>query len=480
MLQRPVAAGALTLFALLLVLYSFSIGLRATRGASITGDEPFYLLTTQSILQDGDLDLRQQYERQSYRSFFDHPDGLWKQSVPRADGRLVSPHEPLLSVFLVPGFGLGGLLGAQVQLTVVAAATFALTFVLVAGETRALPASWLATAAVAVSATAFVYATEVYPEMPAALCVVAVLLVLRRRELRQRDALFVAGLLTLLAWLGMKYVPLGAVAGLWALWRCGRQARLTFLAACALSAAVYVYLHLVIFGSLTAYSANTVYEGAPAFDVLRSHIEFPRRSYRLWGLFIDERFGIGRWAPVFLLVPPALPLLLRSGRLGALAGVLIGVQLLVATFVAVTMMGYWFPGRMLVVVMPLFALVLAQALTRLPRLVHVLAVVLGVYSATVTAALVRAARDGEVTIAVDPFDMHARLFTAMASLFPNYVQWTVETNLLTAGWLLAGAVLLAMTLRLVWREGRHVSSARGPVAPGGFAPRRPTVDADVR
>lgn len=449
--RDPRAKGALALFALLLVLYSFSIALRATRGASITGDEPFYLLTTQSILQDRDLDLRQQYERGSYRSFFDHPDGLWKQSTPLPDGRLVSPHEPLLSLFLVPGFALGGLIGAQAQLMIVTAATFALTFVLVALETRAPLTSWLATAAVAVSATAFVYSTEIYPEMPAALCIVALLLVLRRGELHHRDALLVAGLLTLLVWLGMKYVPLGAVAGLWALWRCGPRARLTFLAGCAVSAAGYAYLHLQLFGSLTAYSANTVYEGAPTVDVLRSHLEFTRRGYRLWGLFIDERFGIGRWAPVLLLIPPALPLLVKSGRTGALIGTLIATQLLVATFVAVTMMGYWFPGRMLVVVMPLFAFVLAEALLRSHQAMRASIVALAAYSAAVTAVLVHAARSDEVTIAVDPFDMHAPLFSAAASLFPNYTRWTAETNLLTAGWLLAWSALAAMLLLREYR-----------------------------
>ena len=68
-----------------------SIGLRATRGASITGDEPFYLLTTQSLLQDGDLDLRQQYASESYRSFFDHAEPLWRQADPAARRAAAEP-----------------------------------------------------------------------------------------------------------------------------------------------------------------------------------------------------------------------------------------------------------------------------------------------------------------------------------------------------------------------------------------------------
>ena len=52
--------AAAALFLLLSVAYAFSVDIRATRGASITVDEPFYLLTTQSLLADGDFDLRNQ------------------------------------------------------------------------------------------------------------------------------------------------------------------------------------------------------------------------------------------------------------------------------------------------------------------------------------------------------------------------------------------------------------------------------------
>ena len=57
---KELLLAAVALFLLLSVAYAFSVDIRATRGASITGDEPFYLLTTQSLLADGDFDLRNQ------------------------------------------------------------------------------------------------------------------------------------------------------------------------------------------------------------------------------------------------------------------------------------------------------------------------------------------------------------------------------------------------------------------------------------
>lgn len=463
--RDPRLLGAVLLFVLLACAYAWSVDLRATRGASITSDEPFYLLTTQSIIQDFDFDLRQQYEAASYRSFFDHPDGLWKQSVPLAGGRLVSPHEPGLSVYLVPGFVLGGLPGAQLQMLVTACLVFALTYVLVATETRAPFASWVATAAVGLTATAFVYSTEIYPEIPAALCILLALFVVRRPRFSPGHAIVLGTLLTALAWLGMKYVPLGALIALWTLRHSGSGARATLLGVTAVSAAAYLYGHVALFGDLTAYGANTVYEGASTVEVVRSHLSaaggMDARAYRLVGLFVDERFGVGRWAPVLLPTVPLLPLLLRAGRLGALVVALIAMQVLMATFVAITMMGWWFPGRTLVAVLPLAGYGLTEALRRATPVVRALLAGVIAYSMMVTVALAMAARAGEVTVAVDPFVMSSTLFRAPAAIFPDYRQWTGETNALHVAWAAAGIALslLAMPWKTLVPQARRATGA---------------------
>jgi hypothetical protein len=432
----------------LLAVYSFSVDLRATRNSAITGDEPFYLLTTQSLLADGDFDLRSQFASESYREFFDHPGGLWQQSLPLNDGRVVSPHEPGTSLLVLPGFAAGGLAGAQWTMLLVAAATFAATYVLVALETKAHLLSWLVTAAVALSATGFVYSTEIYPEVPAALCIVLSLLLLRRERLDGLTALVLVALLTLLAWFGVKYVFLGGILALHFLWRAPRMAQLWFLGLSTISGLAYGALHLLIFDHLVAYSVNTVYEGASSAGVLQQHLSFEDRAYRLWGLFIDERFGLARWAPLFLPVWPGLPSLLNKGRVGITVTTLILAQILIATFVAVTMMGFWFPGRTLMVVLPLFALVLTNLALRVPS-TRLLIAALGLGSLAITAALYRSVHDAPYRLAVDPFDMQAWPFRAIAFLFPDYRAWDGETVLLTLVWL---ALFLATAAWLRNRE----------------------------
>ena len=464
--------GAVAMFMVLCGAYAFSVGLRASYGAAITADEPFYLLTTQSLLQDGDLDLTQQYERESWRSFFDHPQGLWKQSIPNEDGVLLSPHEPGTSIVVLPGFAVGGLRGAHIELLLIAALTFSLAYVFTASETGRPAVSWLLTAAVALSATPFVYATEIYPEVPAALCIVLSLLLLRSGMRDIVKALLLALLVTALAWFGAKYVLLGGVIGLYYLWQASWGARGAFVGLCALSGGFYVWWHLAVFGHYTAYSVNSVYLGASTVAVLEDHFAVQDRFYRLWGLFIDRRFGVGRWAPLLLLLLPSLPLLLRGAPLRRLVLALIGAQVLIATFLAITMMGYWFPGRTLMSVLPLAPLPLTLLVLRFDWRGRAVVALLAAYSLLITALLVQGTWALEVTLASNPFELRAWPFREAGRLFPQYTAWTAETWALNVAWLvMGGCVFVALyrrdvvaVVRRLRAGGRRASSAGRPRA----------------
>ena len=254
-----VATGAIGIFAVLILVYVASIDIRATRGASITGDEPFYLITTQSLIEDRNLDLRRQYELHSYESFFDHPDGLWTQSSARDNGKLLSPHNPGLSIFIIPGFKFGGLIGVQIQMMAVASLTFSLAYILLVRITGRLWISWLATITVAVTSTAFIYSTEIYPEFPAALFLIISLLIIPR--INQSGIWQAIGLLLCLSaivWLGVKYAPLAGLVAVGGFWRMTPSARGVFLVSTILSASLFVWFHLDTFGGLTPYSVNSV------------------------------------------------------------------------------------------------------------------------------------------------------------------------------------------------------------------------------
>ena len=451
--------GAAALFLALALAYAFSLGIRATNGASITGDEPFYLLTTQSLLEDGDLDLRNQYDARSYEAFFDHPDGLWKQSMPSRDGRLLSPHNPGLSVLLVPGFALGGLTGAQAQLLLTAAATMALAFVLATRLTGRSGVSWLAALGVGLSAVAFVHSTEVYPETPAALALTLSLLVVTKKERPTLlDAVWAAAALSAMCWLGVKYAPLAALVSAYFLFRADGPGRATLVGLGCASAALFFWFHLETFGSLTPYSVNVVYSGQSTVEVFGRHFDFGDRLYRLWGLFVDRRFGVGRWAPLLLVAIPGLVLLGRRGSSHRLVLGLIGAQVLIATFVAITMMGWWFPGRTLMTVLPLFALPLVLAVAAAPSWARATIALLAAYGVTITAGLAHAGHSGEVKIAVDRHSTwasrHSRPCTG-SSLTTGPGRWRLGRSP-SCGW-------RSPAWRLSWRRRRLAVTQGGPI-----------------
>ncbi len=280
-----------------------------------------------------------------------------------------------------------------------------------------------------------------------------------RRSLGPGWAVVLALLLTGMVWLGVKYAALAVPVAGYFLWRAQWHGKVTLVGLGALSAAGYVWFHLHTFGELTPYHVNAVYAGMSTAETVQAHVSVVDRAYRLYGLFIDERFGVGRWAPVLLAALPALPLLWRLGGVGRLVLGLVCAQVLVATFVAITMMGWWFPGRTLMTVLPLFALPLAVLGARAGWKARVALAGLAVYSGLVTLALAAAGRAREVTTAVDPFEMGSPVFRLTEALFPDFRAWTWETAALSAGWVAAWGVGVWMVGRKIGRECRAPSGS---------------------
>ena len=436
-------SGAFFLFLILSAFYVFSIDIRATNGSSITADEPFYIVTTQSIIEDRDIDLNNQYEEKKYREWFDHPNELWSQSALTQDGRLLSPHNTGLSVFLVPGFLSAKLTGTQIQMLVTTALTFAVAYLLTLRLTGSLFFSWISTFIVGITPTAFVYSTEIYPEVPAGLALLlSLLIVTRQNTLGIRDSLIVLILMNAMIWLGIKYAPLTLIVCIVLLLRTTWVNRVMFVFLGCGSVLFYSWFHIINFGGLTPYAVNLIYAGSSSVEIFQQHVSVVDRIYRIWGLFIDARFGIARWGFVLFLVIPGMYLMtLRGSKHQIIAG-LIAIQILIGTFVVITMMGWWFPGRTLVTVLPLMIIPIVCILQVASKMIHVVFATLSIYTVIVTTTLALAGHAKEIRIAVDPFDISSPLFQSLSIIFPNYTSWNTHTWITTTCWLTMSAFLL--------------------------------------
>jgi hypothetical protein len=147
----------------------------------------------------------------------------------------------------------------------------------------------------------------------------------------------------------------------------------------AFSATFYVFLNEGLYGGPTPYAADVPGETATDAGFPAGYLD---RVYRLVALFIDRDYGLLRWAPFFLLAFAGLWFLWRSRRGGmaravpgvrdieltaGLCATALGVQLLVAAFLAPTMFGFWFPPRHLLAALPLAIPLAAWGLRHAPR-----------------------------------------------------------------------------------------------------------------
>lgn len=424
------------------------IGARATYGARTSGDEPQYLLSALSLGDDGDLDISDELRDEAYRPFSEI--GVDRQTTPLdPSGRQVSPHDPLLPIVLAPATALGGWSAAKATLAAVAGAVAAAAmWVSVRRFGVRPPVAALVVASTSVAVPLAPYGSQIYPELPAALVVLLVVAALTsaRCDLA-RTSLVVAGLIAL-PWLSVKYLPVGLVLGVGFLAWSRRERGLQVLAVVvlAVAGAAYLWLHHRIYGGWTVYAAGDHFADTGELSVVGTRVDLAGRARRLAGLLVDRHFGIGPWAPVWFLAPVAVAALARRRPPG---GVLLVAALAVgwlnATFVALTMHGWWVPGRQIVIVLPLAAVAMAWFVDRRPVLVVPVALA-GAVGALNWLWLAAEASTGRRALIVDFAATAAPTYRLVRPLFPDGMNPTSDLALVV-GWSVAALALLVLGWR---------------------------------
>lgn len=159
----------------------YALAIHSMTRLPIDGDEPYYLVITESIVSDFDIDLRNQYAEKAMAKF-----GRGDLNVPQpGDPPHRSHHEPFLPLLMVPGYAIAGLYGAI--------ATIALFGTLLVRST----VRWMEDEGIPDSAARAVfpffafgppvlfYATRIWPEVPAAFLFVEALRGLRNERAKR-------------------------------------------------------------------------------------------------------------------------------------------------------------------------------------------------------------------------------------------------------------------------------------------------------
>lgn len=469
--QLPVGLARLLLidrrivFAVSLVLY-LGFGLYSARETGVGGDEPHYLIITESLLRDHDLKIENNHQQRDYRAFY--PGELRPDFFERGkNGEIYSIHAPGLPVLILPAYAAAGRLGVVALMALIAALTMRAVFVLaerVAGRQAAV-LTWLASG---FTVPFIPHAWMIFPELPGALLVAwGALWVLETTEQSPARWVWRGVALSLLPWLHTKFIVFLAIFGAALAWRLLRRPAL--LVAFALPAvtltALWLYSFYAIYGSFNPEAPYGSYTG---IYVLTSNI-----PHGLLGLFFDQKFGLFFYSPIYLTAVAGAWLMLGRPDTRFLGLVLLAT---IAAFVGSTARLYMFwggssaPARFLVPLLPCLAPLVATAFAHARHAISraVVGLWLGISIAVAIAAVIQPSRfmlfsDAHVGGArvLEAIQGSAPLADA-APMFTN-PDWASHLGQL-ALWSFAAAVALAV-LVVVSRLARGA----GPWRLAGFA-----------
>ncbi|HEX5216768.1 MAG TPA: hypothetical protein VFV98_15010 [Vicinamibacterales bacterium] len=262
------------------------------------GDEPHYLVITQSLLRDGDLKIQNNHDRGDYREYYGgelRPDYI---ALPNVKD-VYSIHAPGVAAVILPGFAIAGYRGAQATMIVLSAIAVALIWLAAFAATRSPAAAWFAWAATVSSLTFLIQSVTVFPDGAGMAAVAAGVWLLCRPDARERapgirPLVAVSIALAALPWLHSRFVVLAVGLGVTIAWQLSREPRgaartrlAAFLAAPVISAAAWFAFFKVIYGT---FNPSAPYGAAPV--TFLSYV-----PGGLVALFLDQQFGLLTFAP---------------------------------------------------------------------------------------------------------------------------------------------------------------------------------------
>ena len=337
------------------------------------GDEPHYLVITQSLLLDHDLKIENNHRRGDYRAYY--AGDLSKPDYYRRgrDGEIYSIHAPGVSALVLPAFAIAGYRGVVLFLIVLAGVTAGHAWRLAKRVSGRDDAAWFGWAAVVLSPTLLLNSFTVYPDGPGGFFVLTgVWALVRARDERASGAesarpWFLHGAaLAVLPWLHTRFALLAGGLGALVMLELARTKNpaakgSAFLAVPAASALAWVGFFVAIYGvpdPAIPYRGSDL--GSTAYI-----------AGGIAGLFFDQLYGLLVYAPVLVAAIAGLIVMPRvRPEFKWLPAELVFVMLpylLTVTHFAMWWGGFTSPARFLVPLVPSLAIPAAVAWTGAAR-----------------------------------------------------------------------------------------------------------------
>jgi hypothetical protein len=314
----------LILFLVAFLIYHFCALCYVSKGFAYSGDEPYYLMTTHSLYQDGDINLAKNYTDFDHVHFY--PRELYPNLRLRAYARFgkkgpdyVWPiNQPGVSVLVLPYYWLSQQFQGRTLIYIIKislsiwAVLLGLQIYLFAREFwKNEKVALLLWFLYSFSAPVIFYAIHLYPEVPIALFSLYIFRkILSAKKLSLANIFFLGFLLALFPWFGLKYNmimwPLLLVSIYFLLKNHKAKFKiLAFLAFPVVSVMLFAFYTKELYGTfypMAIYEGVLTAERMQAFREMVMKIPVMLRIDSFFDYFLDQRDGLFLYSPMYFFI----------------------------------------------------------------------------------------------------------------------------------------------------------------------------------
>jgi len=318
----PPKKKLLVLFLLALIVYHLSALCLVSKGFAYSGDEPYYLMTTHSLYQDGDINLANNFKNLDYFHFYPKEFfpklHLWAYARAGRKGRdfsLWPISQPGISVLMLPYYWLSQhfqgrtlIYILKVSLSIWAVLLGLQIYLFSEDIWKEEKVSLLLWFLYSFSTPVLFYTFHLYPELPIALFSLYIFRKVRSdKSLNLAHYIFLGFLLFLFPWFGLKYNmilwPLLLVSVYFFLKNHKAKLKIFgFLAFPVLSVGLFALYTFELYGT---YYPVAIYEGVltpekvQAFREVAMNIPIMLRIDSFLDYFLDQRDGLLLYSPIY-------------------------------------------------------------------------------------------------------------------------------------------------------------------------------------
>lgn len=310
------------LFLIAFIIYHLMAFILVAQGLSFSGDEPYYLLNTHSLLHDQDINLANNYAQQDYFHFYSKKDnpgfrlGIYARQGKKGVNYLYPINLFGVSILILPHYLLSHFFSGK-WLVFILKSSLAFWAALLGGQLFLLIKEiwknekialsiWLLSS---FSAPILFYAVHIYPEIPIAFFSTFLYRKLRSLKVNYRSLVGYGLLLSLFPWFGLKYnIIFWAffLIFLYHLYHHRAYHSWRSLALFSLFPMVSMLgFYLFVYSLYGSFSPFSVYEGVltpEKFQALKTaFLEYPLRMRidSFLDYFLDQRDGLLLYAPFY-------------------------------------------------------------------------------------------------------------------------------------------------------------------------------------